>query len=124
MDKRFELFAKTWIGENWDEIDIYAEWDNKLTLKENIEQFKHKFTNREVEDDKCWEEQQQDHIIEQQKEELFNAFGEEWEEERSDTPREIRIPDMPTIELNDNHKPIEKSYIEQQEEELKRLWGE
>lgn len=69
MDKRFKRFAESWIGEDHDKVDIGSAWDSKLTLKENIEEFKVKhFKSGEfnTEVNKANEEQ----IIEHNDEEL------------------------------------------------------
>jgi len=68
MDKRFERFAKSWLGEDHDKVDIGSAWDSKLTLKENIEDFKAKhFKMGELDSEiaKTNEEQVQEHYKEE-----------------------------------------------------------
>lgn len=42
IDNKFVTFAKAWLGDNWDTVDIDSEWDSSLSLKENIVAFKQK----------------------------------------------------------------------------------
>lgn len=69
IDKRFLKFTRSWLGEDSDKTDIESEWDNKLTLRENIEQFKLKHF-KQGEYDRELAKTQEEQIQEYQKEQL------------------------------------------------------